>query len=189
MAPQDDRTSATEQGHVDAEAQVQDAQQHQDMSKDQNTDISHKEGPISPEVNANILSLWTMWWINGLFRTGYRRQIQEDDLYQLLDQRKAHVLGGLLLSNWDAEKAHAKTKNRAPSLLRALVKSFWRRYLPGYICLEIGGTHLFKSSCSCAKTTKIDSFFLCAKNCWIDVGQTVSPMIMQLVGVEYAPCA
>ncbi|KAG0025021.1 hypothetical protein BGZ82_010268, partial [Podila clonocystis] len=120
MGPRDDRTSTTEQGHVDTEAQDHDTEQQQDISKDQNTDGSGKEGPISPEVDANILSLWTMWWINGLFRTGHKRQIQENDLYQLLDQRKAHVLGELLLGNWETEKANAKAKNRTPSLLRAL---------------------------------------------------------------------
>ncbi|KAG0337432.1 hypothetical protein BG000_005438, partial [Podila horticola] len=138
MGPQEVRTSATEQENVEVQDQVPGEEQNQHMNKDLNTDSSHKEAPISPEVKANILSLWTMWWINGLFRTGYKRQIQEDDLYQLLDQRKAHIIGGLLLSNWEAEKANAKAKNRTPSLLRALVQSFWRRYLPGYICLEIG---------------------------------------------------
>lgn len=157
MDPQDNY-SASEQGcieghgdeplitavsSVEEQDQVQDGDQNQDLKRNQNNDSSNKEGPISPEVNANILSLWTMWWINGLFRTGYKRQIQEDDLYQLLDQRKAHILGGLLLGHWEEEKARAKGKNRIPSLLRALVKSFWRRYLPGYICLEIGGTIFF----------------------------------------------
>jgi len=159
MDPQDNH-SASEQGYVevhgdeplvtavssvDGQDQVQDRDQNLNLNRSQNIDSSNKEGPISPEVNASILSLWTMWWINSLFRTGYKRQIQEDDLYQLLDQRKAHVLGGLLLGHWEEEKARAKDKNRIPSLLRALVKTFWRHYLPGYICLEIGGTGVLES--------------------------------------------
>ncbi|KAF9932287.1 hypothetical protein FBU30_008582, partial [Linnemannia zychae] len=96
-----------------------------------------QEGPISPENDANIFSRWTFWWLNDLFRTGYRRQIQQDDLYEIIDRRKTAVLGQMLFDNWETEKKSAFAKNRKPSLLRAIVKSFWRRYLPALICLEI----------------------------------------------------
>ncbi|KAF9558614.1 hypothetical protein EC968_006899 [Mortierella alpina] len=96
------------------------------------------KGPTSPEVRANVVSRWTIWWLNDLFRTGFKRQIQEQDLYQMFERRHARVLGQLLLDNWETEKQRAKTKDREPSLLRAVIRSFWVRYLPGYVCLELG---------------------------------------------------
>ncbi|KAG0010439.1 hypothetical protein BGZ80_001474, partial [Entomortierella chlamydospora] len=96
------------------------------------------QGPISPEVQANFIEDWTLWWLNDLFRLGFKRQIQEQDLYQILESRRAKVLGQLLYDNWEREKTNARIKNRVPSLLRALVRSFWNEYLRGYICLEIG---------------------------------------------------
>ncbi|KAF9172843.1 hypothetical protein BGX21_001195 [Mortierella sp. AD011] len=96
------------------------------------------QGPISPEVQANFIEDWTLWWLNDLFRLGFKRQIQEQDLYQIMESRRANVLGQLLYDNWEMEKTNARIKNRVPSLLRALIRSFWNEYLPGYICLEIG---------------------------------------------------
>lgn len=98
-----------------------------------------QKGPISPETNANVFNRWTLWWENGLFRVGFKRQIKEEDLYQMLDRRRAKVLGQLLADHWESEKTQALKQNRTPSLLRALVGSFWNRYLPGFICLELGG--------------------------------------------------
>ncbi|GJJ75899.1 hypothetical protein EMPS_08257 [Entomortierella parvispora] len=97
-----------------------------------------QNGPVSPETHANVFNRWTIWWANGLFRVGFNRQIQEDDLYQILDRRRAKVLGQLLADRWEMEKTRARAKNRTPSLLRALIMAFWTRYFPGYICLEIG---------------------------------------------------
>ncbi|KAF9361144.1 hypothetical protein BGX26_005518 [Mortierella sp. AD094] len=96
------------------------------------------QGPISPEVRANFIENWTLGWLNDLFRLGFKRQIQEQDLYQVLDNRRASVLGQLLSDNWEREKTNARIKNRVPSLLKAIFWSFWNEYLPGYICLEIG---------------------------------------------------
>jgi hypothetical protein len=98
-----------------------------------------KEGPVSPENKANIFSRYTFWWLNDLFRIGYSRQIQEDDLYQMLERRRTAVLGQALFDNWEAEKKTAQIQGRRPSLLRALFKSFWRRYLPAFIWLELAG--------------------------------------------------
>ncbi|KAG0029346.1 Multidrug resistance-associated protein 4, partial [Gryganskiella cystojenkinii] len=79
-----------------------------------------------------------MSWLNGLFKIGFKRQIQEQDLYQILEGRRAKELGSRIAWNWDQEKVRARTKDQTPSLLRALFKSFWLQYLPAYICLELG---------------------------------------------------
>ncbi|KAF8930951.1 hypothetical protein BGZ47_000301 [Haplosporangium gracile] len=79
-----------------------------------------------------------MSWLSGLFKIGFERQIQEQDLYQILEGRRAKDLGSRIARNWDQEKDRARAKGQTPSLLRTLFKSFWLQYLPGYICLELG---------------------------------------------------
>ncbi|KAG0196953.1 hypothetical protein BGX28_009529, partial [Mortierella sp. GBA30] len=114
-------------------------EQDQGGQKDSGKDKEQGDkGPISPEVDSNVFNRWTMWWLNDLFWVGFRRQIQEQDLYQIFEHRRARVLGQMFFDNWEAEKSRARDKKRAPSLLRAIVRSFWVKYLPGYICLELG---------------------------------------------------
>jgi len=117
---------------------VQEKDTHK-ISQEQEQEQEPGKGPISPEVRANVVSRWTIWWLNDLFRTGFKRQIEEQDLYQIFERRRARVLGQLLFDNWEAEKLSAKAKQQEPSLLRAIIRSFWVRYLPGYLCLELGG--------------------------------------------------
>ncbi|KFH72941.1 hypothetical protein MVEG_00166 [Podila verticillata NRRL 6337] len=114
--------------------------QNQDQDKQQGQEIDDfgQEGPLSPEINANIFELSTMSWLSGLFKIGFKRQIQEQDLYQILEGRRAKDLGSRIARKWDQEKDRARAKGQTPSLLRALFKSFWLQYLPGYICLELG---------------------------------------------------
>ncbi|KAK3822282.1 MAG: P-loop containing nucleoside triphosphate hydrolase protein [Linnemannia elongata] len=104
-------------------------------SPTQHHQTNPKEGPVSPENRASLPSRLTLWWFNDFFRIGYRRQIQEEDLYQMLDYRRTEVLGQGLVDNWEAEKQSASVKGRRPSLLRALVWSFWRQYLPSFMWL------------------------------------------------------
>ncbi|KAF8976440.1 hypothetical protein BGZ46_008260 [Entomortierella lignicola] len=106
-------------------------------SIDQKED-KHLQGPISPEVRANFFEHWTLWWLNDLYRLGSERQIQEQDLYQMLDDRRANVLGQMLYDNWEKEKSNAQIKNQHPSLLKTLAWSLWKELLPGSIYLEIG---------------------------------------------------
>ncbi|KAK3841126.1 MAG: P-loop containing nucleoside triphosphate hydrolase protein [Linnemannia gamsii] len=108
---------------------------HQDTNND--TSNNPQNDPVSPENSAGLFSQLTFSWLDDLFRIGYSRQIQQADLYQITDRRRTDILGQLLYDNWEAEKKHAKANNRRPSLLRALFKSFWRRYLPAFIWLAI----------------------------------------------------
>ncbi|KAF9988832.1 hypothetical protein BGZ75_008458 [Mortierella antarctica] len=76
--------------------------------------------------------------MNGLFKTGYKRQLEEDDLYEMLDHNKAAFLHAGLSEQWEMEKKKAKLKGRQPSLLRATIKNFWRRYVAAVIGIELG---------------------------------------------------
>ncbi|KAG0096414.1 hypothetical protein BGZ93_004576 [Podila epicladia] len=95
---------------------------------DPHLDSRFKRGPVSPENFAWLPSRVTLWWLNGMFRKGYARQIEEDDLYEMLEENKAGVLAGQLSAMWEAEKTRALAKGKTPSLVRATVATFWGRY-------------------------------------------------------------
>ncbi|KAF9124551.1 hypothetical protein BGW39_008121 [Mortierella sp. 14UC] len=92
-------------------------EQHPRPAENETTPLLHKQtkqhdsdnnnfeyGPVSPENKAGLFSQLTFSWLNSLFKTGYSRQIQQEDLYQIMDRRRADVLGQVLFDNWEAEK-------------------------------------------------------------------------------------
>ncbi|KAF9109707.1 hypothetical protein BGX27_007282 [Mortierella sp. AM989] len=81
-------------------------------------------------------------------------KIQEQDLYRVMDGYRANVLGQLLYDNWEQVEIETRLKDQTPSLLRAIVWSFWEEYLPGYIYLEIGG-NMTRSSGTIVRGTSI----------------------------------
>ncbi|KAF9194834.1 hypothetical protein BGZ51_007054 [Haplosporangium sp. Z 767] len=101
-------------------------------------DSQFKKGPYSPENTAPALSRITLWWLNDLFRIGYKRQIEEDDLYEMLDRNTSAFLCKGMNESWEREQKQAKLKDKNPSLLRAAVKNFWRRYYISAFALELG---------------------------------------------------
>lgn len=97
------------------------------------------KGPYSPENNAWLLSRVSLWWLNGFFKRGYKKRVEEDDLYEMLDHNKAGYLGRALTENWEAERQRAALKGKEPSLLRAVVATFWRSYYTCIMGMELGG--------------------------------------------------
>ncbi|KAG0207958.1 hypothetical protein BGX28_000971 [Mortierella sp. GBA30] len=96
------------------------------------------KGPVSPENFAWLPSRLVLWWLNDFFWKGYRHRIQEDDIYEMLDINKSAVLTGNLLEKWEAEKKRAAMKLKTPSLLKAIIMAFWRRYYTIILGLECG---------------------------------------------------
>ncbi|KAG0367050.1 P-loop containing nucleoside triphosphate hydrolase protein [Gamsiella multidivaricata] len=97
-----------------------------------------KKGPVSPQNFAWLPSRLSLWWLNGFFARGYRHRIEEDDLYEMLDHNKSGVLAHGLMHQWEQEQQRAAAKKKTPSLLRAVVKTFWDRYYTCIIGLELG---------------------------------------------------
>ncbi|KAF9329893.1 Multidrug resistance-associated protein 1 [Podila minutissima] len=85
-----------------------------------------------PQMKVSLVSFLTYSWMDPLFRTGYKRQLQEEDLWDMAPQWTAGVVGPELTASWKNEKARAAAKNQRPSLLRALV----RFILPYYWIIE-----------------------------------------------------
>lgn len=59
-----------------------------------------------------------------MFVRGYQKTLDEDDLFEPLDEHKSSVLGDQLEAIWEKEK----TKRR-PSLWKALWKVFWKEFI------------------------------------------------------------
>ncbi|KAF9285261.1 hypothetical protein BGZ68_004019 [Mortierella alpina] len=85
-------------------------------------DVDGEAGCATPEAKASFLSLVFLSWMNPLFKTGYRRQIQESDVSEMLPKWKTDVLGQQLHERWEQEKLRAAAKGQDPRLLRALIR-------------------------------------------------------------------
>uniref|UniRef100_A0A182P629 Uncharacterized protein n=1 Tax=Anopheles epiroticus TaxID=199890 RepID=A0A182P629_9DIPT len=88
--------------------------------------------PPNPRQNASILSTLTFWWTIDLFRKGYSKVLELQDLFRPLDVDRSDALGDRL------EKGlHSNfTGPGRPSLVKAIFKTFWREYgLLGFITI------------------------------------------------------
>ncbi|XP_076243243.1 ATP-binding cassette sub-family C member 4 [Calliopsis andreniformis] len=91
-------------------------------------DSSHVKANPNPRVKANFLSILFWWWTIDLFKTGYRKVLQSDDLYEPLKTDRSNVLGDRLEKRWYIELENAKKSKRRPSLLRAIFRTFLWEY-------------------------------------------------------------
>ncbi|XP_017911812.1 PREDICTED: multidrug resistance-associated protein 4-like isoform X2 [Capra hircus] len=91
-------------------------------------------GPVSPEEkpnplqDANFCSRLFSWWLNPLFKIGYERKLKQDDLYSMLPEDRSQNLGEELQRYWDREVLRTKKDAREPSLMKAIVKCYWKFY-------------------------------------------------------------
>ncbi|XP_069457992.1 ATP-binding cassette sub-family C member 4-like isoform X2 [Ovis canadensis] len=91
-------------------------------------------GPVSPEEkpnplqDANFCSRLFSWWLNPLFKIGYERKLKQDDLYTVLPEDRSQHLGEELQGYWNQEVSRAKKDAREPSLMKAIVKCYWKFY-------------------------------------------------------------
>ncbi|XDB55925.1 hypothetical protein AB1E18_009387 [Capra hircus] len=90
--------------------------------------------PVSPEEkpnplqDANFCSRLFSWWLNPLFKIGYQRKLKQDDLYSVLPEDRSQHLGEELQWYWDQEVLRAKKGVQEPSLIKAIVKCYWKFY-------------------------------------------------------------
>uniref|UniRef100_A0AC11BX71 Uncharacterized protein n=1 Tax=Ovis aries TaxID=9940 RepID=A0AC11BX71_SHEEP len=67
-------------------------------------------------------------WLNPLFKIGYERKLKQDDLYTVLPEDRSQHLGEELQGYWNQEVSRAKKDAREPSLMKAIVKCYWKFY-------------------------------------------------------------
>ncbi|XP_017337542.1 multidrug resistance-associated protein 4 isoform X1 [Ictalurus punctatus] len=87
-----------------------------------------KDAKTNPAASANIFSQILFCWLNPLFRIGYRRRLEEDDMYKLLPADGSKRLGEELQCYWDHEVEMATKELRTPKLTKAIIKCYWKSY-------------------------------------------------------------
>ncbi|XP_043333713.1 ATP-binding cassette subfamily C member 4-like [Cervus canadensis] len=92
--------------------------------------VSPEEKPNPPQ-KANVCSR-LFWWLNPLFKIGHEQKLTQDDMYLVLPEDRSQHLGEELQGYWDQEVLRAKTHKREPSLMKAIVKCYWKS------CLVLG---------------------------------------------------
>lgn len=79
----------------------------------------------NPRDRANIFSILVFSWVIPLFKEGAKKPLDTEDLFQSRNCDKSKVLAEKLQRFWDLQQ---NAKNGGASLLKALVKTFWREY-------------------------------------------------------------
>uniref|UniRef100_A0A7N6BYU1 Multidrug resistance-associated protein 4 n=1 Tax=Anabas testudineus TaxID=64144 RepID=A0A7N6BYU1_ANATE len=87
-----------------------------------------KDAKTNPAATASLLSKIFFWWLNPLFRTGYKRRLEEDDMYEVLAEDKSERLGEDLQRYWDHEVQTATKDMRKSRLIKAIIKCYWKPY-------------------------------------------------------------
>ncbi|XP_049584650.1 ATP-binding cassette sub-family C member 4 isoform X3 [Syngnathus scovelli] len=82
-----------------------------------------KDNPFS---KANLFSKLFFCWLNPLFKTGYKRRLEQDDMYKVLPEDASDRLGEELQWYWDQEVKLATKAQRQPELTRVIVKCYWK---------------------------------------------------------------
>ncbi|TKS67158.1 Multidrug resistance-associated protein 4 [Collichthys lucidus] len=92
-------------------------------------EVVRKEAKDNPSASANLLSKIFFCWLNPLFRIGYKRKLEEDDMYKVLPEDASDRLGEELQWYWDREVQQAAKELRTPKLTKVLVQCYWKSYL------------------------------------------------------------
>lgn len=83
----------------------------------------------NPRENANIFSIIFFGYTLPTFRTGLKKDIDVDDVYNTLSSDRSEHLVKRLEKNWKAQLSlAAQNPKKSPSLLKAVVKTFWVEY-------------------------------------------------------------
>ncbi|XP_025156981.1 multidrug resistance-associated protein 4-like isoform X2 [Harpegnathos saltator] len=87
-------------------------------------DSTRTKSRPNPRENANIVSVLLWWWTIDLFRKGYTKSLDMEDLYEPLKEDRSNALGDRLEKQWTIELENSKKQKRMPSLLKTVVRTF-----------------------------------------------------------------
>ncbi|RZB39027.1 multidrug resistance-associated protein [Asbolus verrucosus] len=98
-------------------------------------DITKEHYNPNPREKANPLSVIFFTYTIGMFKKGYSKTLDVDDLYSPIKSDRSTVLGDRLESKWNShlESLKKSKKDKSPSLLKVLVRTFW----PEFLCLGV----------------------------------------------------
>ncbi|XP_057378671.1 LOW QUALITY PROTEIN: ATP-binding cassette sub-family C member 4-like [Daphnia carinata] len=88
----------------------------------------------NPRLNSNFLSALVFWWVNPFMSVGAKKDLEVNDLYDVMPGDNSEELGRKLQREWDNQIAKCKRdankqKKTKPSLTKALVRTFGLKFL------------------------------------------------------------
>ncbi|XP_033637557.1 multidrug resistance-associated protein 4-like [Asterias rubens] len=87
--------------------------------------IDHVQQRIeNPLKRAGVFSKLFFCWMFSFFKKGYRKPIEEEDLYEVLAEDSSKILAEKLEREWDKELIKSTKTGKPPSLTQALLKTF-----------------------------------------------------------------
>ncbi|XP_057653044.1 ATP-binding cassette sub-family C member 4-like [Diorhabda carinulata] len=91
-------------------------------------EITQEKYYPNPREKANQFSVLFFGFAYEMFKKGYKKTLEVEDLYNPLNIDRSKLLGDVLQKNWDVQIEKSKNTNSKPSLLKALVATFWFEY-------------------------------------------------------------
>ena len=82
-----------------------------------------KRSPANPPKEAGLFSLWTFWWMNGVFRTGAKRPLEESDFLPLREEDETQRLTENIQKLWSCEKKKCAESGKKPRLWKSVLKA------------------------------------------------------------------
>lgn len=88
-------------------------------------DSSKRVGNPNPRDSASVVSKLFNFWLASLFRRGWKKTLEVEDIYDPPKRDRSELLGDKLNMYWERELAwQSEKKGRSPNLVRALTKTF-----------------------------------------------------------------
>ncbi|XP_074520696.1 ATP-binding cassette sub-family C member 4-like [Halichoeres trimaculatus] len=91
-------------------------------------EVRKKSERRNPLESANVVSRVFMCWIGPILNLGYKKRLEESDMYSVLPEDRSEKLGEELQRFWDNEVREATKDLQKPKLTRALLKCYWKSY-------------------------------------------------------------
>lgn len=99
-------------------------------------DSTKTKSKPNPREKANIVSILLWWWTISLFKTGYKKVLETEDLFDPLKVDESSLLGNRLEKRWNIELENSKKWKRNPSLLKTIFRTFlWEYFVLGMITI------------------------------------------------------
>uniref|UniRef100_A0A3P8TFX2 Multidrug resistance-associated protein 4 n=1 Tax=Amphiprion percula TaxID=161767 RepID=A0A3P8TFX2_AMPPE len=91
-------------------------------------EVTKRDSRHNPLANARILSRVFLCWLTPLLHLGYKRRLEESDMYRVLPEDRSETLGKELQRFWDHEVKKATKELEKPKLTRVLIKCYGKSY-------------------------------------------------------------
>ena len=91
-------------------------------SKIPGQDTANQHEHYHPLTTANFFSIFTLWWMNGVFRKGNERPLQQSDFLPLHEEDRTRVLTERLQKQWKSDMERCKKEGTRPKLWKTVIK-------------------------------------------------------------------